>query len=134
MPSPSEPVNPSPSDLDAVVAAMGRLRVARVSLESDLYDPIASLLFTGGVAFLREFRLGPGCRIDFLTKFGTGIEVKKGKVNSREISGQLERYAAFESVKAIVLVVERSVFMAPTIANGKPVVYVALNRLRGVAL
>jgi hypothetical protein len=91
------------------------------------------LLQEAGISFKKEYSPAPRNRIDFLVDGGIGIEVKKGKPNRTQVCAQLERYAAFDCIRAIILVVERSVNI-PREVKGKQCVLFGLNRLWGVAL
>jgi len=87
-----------------------------------------------GVPYFREHRLGPRNVVDFLSD-GIVVEVKKGKPKSTaQVIAQVRRYAAFEKVRAIVIVVEGKLHWHPEEIDGKPVVYISLAKLWGVAL
>ncbi len=120
--------------LEQVLASLRNLRVRHVGLEYDLQGQIAQRLEADGIPFSREHQLGPRARIDFLVAGGIGIEVKRGKPNSGDVMAQVERYAKFDAVGALVIVVERNVFKYDRSTNGKPVHYVALNKLWGISL
>ncbi len=85
------------------------------------------------ISFEKEYRLAPRNRIDFFIDGGIGLEVKRGKPNKTRVTKQLQRYASFEDIKAIVLVVDRTVDI-PNEINGKKCILFGLNRLWGVAL
>ena len=59
--------------------------------------------------------------------------MKKGRPNARELERQLRRYLESEELKALVVVMQRAVYVPECIA-GKPVYLISLNRLWGVAL
>lgn len=120
--------------VESVLASIRRLRVSNVGLEYALQDAIAEQLAQDQIPFVKEYKLAPRNRIDFLIPGGTGIEVKKGKPNSRQVMVQVERYCEFEDIEALILVVERSVFQYEDRVNFKPVYYIALNKLWGIAL
>lgn len=123
----------------AVLAAF-RPQVER--LERHLVDRIAEALRAAAVPFNREVPLGRGRRIDLLVGGGLGIEVKKGKPDSAAVTRQVTRYCEADSVRELVLVVERNVFDVPeavqVLRAGRPerkkVHYVAVNSQGGVAL
>lgn len=125
------------SDIDKTVGEVLRiLRNIRVGITFDEYELqhlIAELLEKSNIHFKKEYKLAARNRIDFLVEGGIGIEVKKGKPNRAQVSRQLERYAAFSEVKAVILVVERSVNISSDV-NGKKCILFGLNRLWGVAL
>jgi cobalamin biosynthesis Mg chelatase CobN len=58
------------------------------------------------------------------------VEVKKGKPNRTRLVDQINRYAEYEEVKAIVIVVETSLRIPVTqTTNGKPCAVVGLQKL-----
>lgn len=120
--------------VEQVLASLRRLRVQSIGLEYDLQALIAEQFDRDGIPYVKEYKLGPRNRVDFLVAGGIVVEVKKGKPNSGELAAQADRYAAFEVVADVILVVERNVFNYHQEANGKPVHYVALNKLWGIAL
>jgi len=117
----------------SVIQALSDIRISVVSEESELQEQVAAYLCHAGVPFMKEYRLGSHSRIDFMLPGGVGIEVKKGKPSKRQVLAQLERYARFEEVRALVFVIERCLDVPRQIA-GKPCVCIALNKLWGVAL
>lgn len=118
--------------MERVIAALNRIRSHVIISEYKLHEIIARELMNEGVQFEREFPLGPRNRIDFLTVNGIGIEAKKGKPNERQVFNQLERYASFESVAGLILVIERYMDL-PEEINGKPVRSIGLRKLWGIA-
>jgi hypothetical protein len=120
--------------LDQVTKAMATLRVHSVGVEAELQQQIAGVLDDVGIRYGREVTIGPRSRVDFLVEGGVVIEVKMGKPNSSQVIHQLTRYAEFEAVQALVLVVERNVYWLPESIAEKPVRYVSLSRNWGVAL
>lgn len=129
--------NLSEVSLESVEASLRRLRVLNVGRELDLQKEIANQFTRDGIPYEREVKLGPRNVIDFLVAGGIGIEVKKGKPRStRIVMAQVERYAAFDAVKAIIVVVEGKLqgLSHGSTKHGKPVRYVGLAQLWGVAI
>lgn len=126
---------PCANTVDNVLAALQQLRVQLVSDEYELQAKIKQCFDDAGIAYEKEFRLGPRCRVDFLVHGVVVVEVKRGveKPNQRRVMGQLGRYAAFDAVQALVLVVDRNLHLPPEI-HGKPCVSLGLNKLWGIAL
>lgn len=86
---------------------------------------IFDALSRSGIPFDRERYLDPNNIIDFMTRDGVGIEVKiKGAKVA--IYRQLERYAKFEFIKALILVSNVSMAL-PKEINGKPLYYIKLS-------
>lgn len=113
-----------PLDLKAIAKAIGnQLRLHRSALvqEDTLQETIATALTAAGIDFKREFRLGPGERLDFyLTAEGVALEVKKSSAG-QEVWRQVARYLMHEQVNGCIVIAPRvDPFGAPTLA-GKPV-------------
>ncbi len=119
-------------EIEQIKRAIGMLRAPAMPGEYDLHALINEALTHAGIEHAHEYRLAPRCRIDF--KAGRiGIEVKKGKPDARTLAAQITRYLASEELSALVVVMQRAVFV-PERIGGKPVIVVSLNRLWGVAL
>lgn len=120
------------SEILRICEALSTLRMPAMPDEYDIHDQIATALRLHGLNYEHEYRLAPRCRIDF--RVGrVGIEVKKGRPSTRELTRQLRRYLTSEALDAAVVVMQRSVSLPETI-EGKPVRVFSLNRLWGVAL
>jgi hypothetical protein len=120
-------------DINDVIAALSALRISPAVSEMELHARVAEGLAQAGITIAHEARLAPRCRIDFLTDSGIGIEIKCGKPPRRGLLNQLARYAACSQVHGLILVVERSANLPPSVC-GKPCRFVSLNRLWGIAL
>ena len=103
------------------------LRRARlpVSSEHALQQALGSALTQIGVDWQPEARLGAGERIDFLVG-RIGIEAKT-RYPKRSIFRQLERYARYETIDALILVTGTAMGL-PAELSGKPLYYVSLGR------
>jgi hypothetical protein len=118
-----------------VIKALNTLRIGKITEEYDLQDKIADAFRTAGITFEKEYVLGPGNRVDFLTESGIAVEVKKGKPNRTRLHEQINRYAEFDNVRYIVIVVETCLRTPITSAdNGKPCRVIGLQKLWGIAL
>lgn len=121
--------------MDEVIAALKALRIGKIFEEYDLQDKIAGIFDTAGIGYEKERKLGAGSRVDFLTQNGVAVEVKKGKPNRTRLAEQINRYAGYQDVKAVVIVVETSLRLPITMThNGKPCAVVGLQKLWGIAL
>lgn len=118
--------------MEQIISALSALRIPLVTDEYQLQALVGQALERGGVPYVKEARLAPRCRVDFLCG-SVAVEVKRGKPRRALLLQQLRRYAAQESVTAVVLVVERTADLPRTVL-GKPCAVVALNRLWGVAV
>lgn len=121
------------NNIEVVLAAIQTVRIGIVAEEFEIHRAIATALDAAGIAYKHEYKLGPRCRIDFLTESGIGIEVKKGKPYSVAVEKQLERYARFDQVTGIILVIERYQDVPREVA-GKPCRSLGLRKLWGIAL
>ena len=119
-------------ELEAVLSALRTLRVPLQRGEYDLHGLVREALERAGLQADHEVPLAPRCRIDFLCE-GVGVEIKRGRIEHAKVLTQLRRYAACESVKALVLVTERTLAL-PDELSGKPLRILCLNRLWGIAL
>lgn len=146
--------------VDRILGALRRMRIYRTGYELDLQSQVADCLQAAGIPAVREFRLAPRKRIDFWVPLlpggtlpaekaaslhffpahpftahrGVGIEIKKGKPSARAVAEQAARYCAEPAIAALILVVERSLFFHPREIDGKPVYYLSLSKLWGIAL
>lgn len=118
--------------LETVYQALQHLRCPFVPREDMLHEAVAECLRNEGISFVHEAKLDSHCRIDFLVE-DIGIEIKKGRPNTKILSSQLRRYASCEAIKALIVIAPYSVKL-PTGIYGKPVYCINLNVLWGVAL
>lgn len=98
----------------------------RIGSEALLQISIEDRLKESGVSFDREFRLGPGERIDFLVAGGIGIEAKV-RCPARKVYRQLERYARYAEISALILISATATGLPPRI-DEKPLFLVSLGR------
>ncbi|MDB5085439.1 MAG: hypothetical protein JWN30_2325 [Bacilli bacterium] len=126
------PPIPTPEE---VLQALSKLRVSSVIDEYSLQKQIQEHLDNAGISYQREYRLAPRTRLDFLVQGGILIEVKRGrqKPSRKKVTEQLARYAAFDEIQAIILVVDRNLHLARLI-QGKPCHVFGLHKLWGIAL
>jgi hypothetical protein len=119
--------------IEIIISALKELRVNAVFEEYELQDEIAKILKSHNISFIKEHKLGPRNRIDFFIDKGIGIEIKKGKPNRTKVIKQLERYASFNEISALILVIERSMDI-PRYINNKPCLSIGLNKQWGIAI
>jgi hypothetical protein len=120
--------------MEQMVAIIREIRIKPSITEYELQEQIQGLLVAHGIIFEKEYKLGPRNRVDFMLRGGIIIETKKGKPYYADIIGQLERYAGFDEVTGMILLVERNLLHFPGVIGGKPVYYLGLNKLWGIAL
>ena len=91
----------------------------RFADELELHAGLAVALDAAGVTYLREVKLEPFGRIDFLCS-RVGVEVKI-KEPQRKVLRQLAGYARHEAIDSLVLVTTQYRLRAmPAELNGKP--------------
>lgn len=116
--------------LNTVLSALRTIRVRHLDQEIEYLHPlVAGSLDSAGIRYQHEARLGPRKRVDFLVT-DIVIEIKKRKPVRASLIAQLEKYASCDIVRAIVLILERSV-PVPEHIHGKPVRTISLNALWG---
>ena len=115
-----------------IIAALSSVRMPAQPEEYDIHAAVARALSEAGLDYEHEYRLGPRRRIDF--RVGrVGIEVKKGRPASSDLTRQLRRYLESDALDGAIVVTQRVTALPDTLC-GKPVYLVSLNRLWGVAL
>ncbi len=118
-----------------VINVISKLRIAVMPDEYLLQQKIAEILKAGNINFSKEYYLGKGSRVDFMTNDRIVIEVKKGKPNRTMLISQINRYAEYDDVDGIIIVVETSIRDPITVTNnGKPCKIIGLRKLWGIAL
>lgn len=119
-------------DVAEVLAVLRKLRVNYIREEYELQNEIAKLLEDHNVPFIKEYKLGPRNRVDFYIN-GIVLEIKKAKPNRERVIRQLMRYAEYEEVTGLILVIERSMDI-PDEINSKKCISFGLNKQWGIAL
>lgn len=119
--------------MDAIVIALRPIRLRRVGEEVSYIHPhIAEALDRAGLCYEHEVRIGPRMRLDFLLD-GIVIEAKRRRPDPYRLLKQLEKYTGSDQVLGVVVVAERSVPVPPEV-NGKPVRFLSLDSLWGIAV
>lgn len=106
------------------------LHSQRVDLSSEkrAQNDIEAVLVQHGISHVREYRLSDRDILDFfLAESGLGIEVKIKGAAKMAVFRQLERYAAHDAVRSLLLVTNLSMGLPPEI-GGKPAHYASLGR------
>lgn len=116
-----------------VLTALRTVRISRAGLEEfDIHDLLVSALVDAQIPHIREYRFAERCRADLWVN-GIVIEVKKSRPPLASLMNQVQRYASQRNVRAVIVVLERSVHL-PAIISGKPVKVLSLNALWGIAV
>lgn len=116
--------------------AIGSILLPSVAmLESDIVDLIEEVINGMGIDCVREKVIGTGSRIDlYLPCCRTGIEVKKGKPNTKAVAKQLRRYGKSDCIDFLIFVSERGLHYHIKETNGKPVHYISLSSNWGLTV
>jgi hypothetical protein len=112
--------------VERIREAFARVRVATYSEEA-LQAAVAQVLLTIDAPFHREFGLSPLDRIDFLAG-NLGIECKVDGP-THQVTRQLRRYAAHETIHELVLIttLARHRMLVPVTIDGKTVHAIVVN-------
>ena len=119
-------------EISRILSIISTVRIRKVMEEQEIQDAIEHAFQERGILYEREAKVAPRCRLDFLSS-GVAVEVKKRRPEKAKLIAQITRYARLDAIKAIIVVLERSIGLPPTIC-GKPVQVVSFNSLWGVAL
>lgn len=98
-----------------------------MTAEKAAQEGIAEVLAARGLPFRREARLSPRAIVDFIVGDGVAIEVKLRGWSKLDVLRQLERYAAFDEVREIMLATNLAMGL-PAEIMGKPAHIVSLGR------
>ena len=115
-----------------LLCALRELRPPFALYEADLHQLVGAFLAEKGFDAVHEKTIARGCRIDFWVG-GVGVEIKKGKPQPAVLLRQLARYAESPMISGLIVLSQRGVHV-PAQVGGKPVDYLCLNSLWGVAL
>ncbi len=118
--------------LKQIMDALSALRAPLSFSEYDLHALTAGALQDAGIEFVHEAPLKSRCRIDFLCG-DTGIELKRGRPDTKQLKKQAERYLSSDRLSALIVVSERPCTL-PSELLRKPVFQICLQRLWGIAL
>jgi hypothetical protein len=119
-------------EIENVLSALSKIRLNRVDEESFIHKEIQRALTLEGIKYEHEYKLISHKRFDFWID-GIVLEVKKRKPGKLALLKQLDRYTKSEGVKAIIIVLEKSINL-PKELNGKPLIVFSLNANWGVAV
>lgn len=116
-------------ELETILSALSKVRITAAH-ESDAQEQIAAALRGAGIECEREVRLGTKDRVDILAG-AVAIEVKTKPVSGSTLWRQVQRYAAHDEVKAVVVAstLHRNVAGLPEELAGTPVVPVVIGRV-----
>lgn len=113
-------------DIAALIGS-GRFDLSSEKAVQRDIDALLAMALPVGARAIREHRLGPRDIPDFWITGGLVIEAKVDRARAEPTLRQLERYAAYETVSALILATSRAMDMPATV-GGKPLIQVALGR------
>ena len=116
-----------------VISALSQVRISMRMDEEFIHRQIMNAFDRHNIKYEHEYKLIPHKRFDFYLDGGLVIEVKKEKPSKITLLNQLNRYTKSEKVKAIIVVLEKSMDL-PNSLNEKPIFTVSLNCNWGVAI
>lgn len=113
-----------PPAVQRLSVLLSRYRLPHNS-EAELHACLAQLFAREGIAFTHEAKLSVRDRVDFyLPDGGVAVECKV-KVNRSDLLRQMQRYATYGWVEAVVLISRSGTDLPETLA-GKPVFSLSL--------
>ena len=115
-----------------ILSALSKIRLSRVDDEIFIHKEIQRALTLEGIEYEHECKVVSHKRFDFWID-GIVLEVKKRKPGKLALLKQLDRYTKSEKVKAIIIVLEKSIYL-PKKLNGKPLIVFSLNANWGIAI
>lgn len=118
--------------IEDILSALSKIRISRTMDEHHIHEEIKKALNKEKIRYKHEYKLLSHKRFDFWID-GIILEVKKQKPQKMQLLNQLNRYTKVPDVKAIIVVLEKSISI-PHEINGKPVVVKSLNANWGLAI
>jgi len=115
-----------------ILDALLRVRISSRLDEDKIHLAIMKVFDMYGIKYEHEFKLIPRKRFDFWID-GIVVEVKKEKPSKITLLNQLNRYTKEDEVKAVIVVLEKSMVL-PKYLNGKPIFVLSLNINWGIAI
>jgi len=120
-------------EITEVLSALRTVRITQAGLEEfEIHDLLANALMGARITYAREYAFAPRCRADLWVR-GIVIEVKKSRPPLASLLSQVQRYASQPNVRAVIVVLERSIHL-PAVICDKPAKVLSLNSLWGIAV
>lgn len=115
-----------------IISALSTVKISMRLDEEFIHHKIMDVFDYYKIKYEHEYKLIPHKRFDFWLD-GIALEVKKKKPSKITLLNQLNRYTRSDEVKAIIVVLEKSMDL-PKSLNDKPIFIVSLNANWGVAI
>ena len=119
-------------DVGEILNILSTVRISSRLDEDAIHLVLKDIFDDHNISYEHEYRLFPRKRFDFWID-GIVIEVKKQKPNKIYLLNQLNRYTKDEHVKAVIVVLEKSMDL-PKMLNDKPIFVKSLNTNWGLAV
>lgn len=119
-------------ELEQIIDILSEIRISNPVAETEIHQEIKKALQNHGIKFRHEYKILTRKRFDFWIN-GIVLEVKKQKPSKITLLNQLNRYTKVPEVKAIIIVLEKSINL-PKELNGKPIFVKSLNQNWGIAI
>ena len=119
-------------DVEEILSVLSTVRISNRLDEDEIHQVLKSVFDDHGIHYEHEYQLFPRKRFDFWID-GIVIEVKKQRPTKIYLLNQLNKYTKDKHVKAVIVVLEKSIDLPKTL-NGKPIFVKSLNRNWGVGI
>ena len=120
-------------EITHILSALSDVRISRRMDEELIHRAIMRVFNIRGIRYEHEYKLIPHKRFDFWIDGGVVLEVKKEKPSKITLLNQLNRYTKAEEVRAVIVVLEKSMDI-PKYLNKKPIFVISLNANWGIAI
>lgn len=119
-------------EIKKIMNILSEIRISATVDEFEIHEQIKKALQNCGIKFIHEYKILTRKRFDFWIN-GIVIEVKKSKPSKCSLLNQLNRYTKVPEVKAIIVLLEKSIDL-PKELNEKPIYVKSLNENWGLAI
>ena len=119
-------------EIKQIMDVLSTIKISNTLYETQIHQEIKKALLDRGINFRHEYKILTRKRFDFWIN-GIVLEVKKRKPVKISLLNQLNRYTKVPAVKAIIVVLERSIDL-PKSMNEKPIFVKSLNQNWGLAI
>jgi len=119
-------------NISHIISALSTVKISLRLDEKSIHRKIMDVFDYHKIRYVHEYKLIPHKRFDFWMD-GIVLEIKKAKPSKITLLNQLNRYTKSDKVKAIIVVLEKSMDL-PKSLNDTPIFVLSLNANWGVAI
>lgn len=119
-------------EITQILDVLSTIHVSNTTNETQIHNEIKKTFQDRGIKFIHEYKILTRKRFDFWIN-GIVLEVKKRKPTKISLLNQLDRYTKVPEVKAIIVVLEKSIDL-PKELNEKPIFVKSLNQNWGITV